>query len=337
MAAINHYDVGDTWTPQSTFKVGVTPTDPTTITFKIRDPAGTITTIGPVSGATGGSGIVRVSAGIFNTVIPVTATGYWYASFLGTGTAAASEDHEMRADPSGFTSNWGLDTRALVGLGETKDWLQSQNIDTGEDLDLVRVINDISNRFHLEAEREFKVSGTNPQTRTFVVEPMGRRQPWYIDGVYQGDMNRAHRTVKVGDLAAFTAVSIIDDDWTTVLESPAIGLVTGHPLVRQAWEPIRELELQSSVTSLGYGMRLSVTGTWGFPAVPGDVRQAVLDGVAAVMDRDVEHYRQDLGFAQTQQGQGGTVVMMTGGAQRMLSLPPGVLAGAWRYRETNVG
>jgi len=175
------------------------------------------------------------------------------------------------------------------------------------------------------------------KTRTFVVEPMGRRQPWYIDGQYMGDMNRNARTIRVGDLAAFTAVSIIDDDWTTVLETPALGLITGHPLVRQAWEPIRELELQSSVTSLGYGMRVSVTGTWGFPAVPGDVRQAVLDAVAAVMDRDVEHYRADLGFSQMQQGQGGTVVMMSGGGQRMLSMPPGTLAVAWRYRDQNVG
>jgi hypothetical protein len=331
MAQITHGDVGDTWVPQATFKVGGTPTDPTNITVKVRDAAGTVTTLGPVSGATGGSGIVRVSAGVFNTVIPITAAGYWYANFTGTGAAAASEDHEYRADPSLFSAAGGIDTRALVGLGETKDWLQTQNIDTGQDLDLVRVINDISDRFHQEAEREFKVSGTNPQTRVFSIGDLPRTQPWYVDGEYMGARNTASRTVKVGDLTSFTAVSILDRDWTTVLESPAVGLVTGHPMVRATWQPITELELHQTVTTLGSGMRLSVTGNWGFPAVPGDVRQAVLDAVAAVMDRDVEHYRQDLGAVAASQ-EGGTVVMVGRSGGRLLSLPPAAQAVAWRYR-----
>ena len=49
-------------------------------------------------------------------------------------------------DPDEFTSDAGVASYALVGLSETKDWLRHQNIDTSDDLSLVRVINDISAR-----------------------------------------------------------------------------------------------------------------------------------------------------------------------------------------------
>ncbi len=335
MPAITHYDQGDLWRPTATFAVGGTATDPTTITVRVKEPDGTVVVHGPVSGATGGGAITRVSQGVFRVDVTLDDAGYWFARFEGTGAATATEEHQAIVDPSEFYEDAQIGSRALVGLAETKDWLQHQNIDTSNDLELARVINDISDRFHQEAEREFKVVGTNPQTRTFEIPYLGPVRPWYIDGEYQGDLNSSRRRVKVGDLTSFTAVSIIDSDWTTVLESPVVGLVTGHPLVRQSWEPIRELELHSDVTALGPGMRVSVTGNFGFPSVPGDVRQAVLDAVAAVMDRDVEHYRQDLGTV-VGAGETQTMVMVGGGGQRMLSLPPSSLAVAWRYRNVTV-
>jgi hypothetical protein len=78
-----------------------------------------------------------------------------------------------------------------------------------------------------------------------------------------------------------------------------------------------------------------VTGTWGFPAVPGNVRQAVLEAVVAAMDRDVEHYRTDLGMGPTQEG-GGAVLQVTA-KPMFLSMPPSVLAVAWKYRDLLVG
>lgn len=318
MARITHGDIGDTWTPQATFTVGGTPTDPTNITVKIRDAAGTITTLGPVSGASGGSGIVRVSAGKYNTVIAITAAGYWTANFTGTGTAAASEDHEYRADPSGFTSNWGLDTRALVSVPETKDWLQSQNIDTDEDLDLVRVINDISSRFHDEAAREFKVSGTNPQARTFEVDYPAARCA----------------AISVGDLTSATTVEILDIDWTTVLATVTSTDYSLMPLVRESWEPVRRIKFSRNVRYLRAGLRVRVTGNFGFPLVPGNVRQAVLEAVSAALDRDVENYRQDL--SPRADSGGGTILQVTQ-APMFLSLPPSVIAVARSYASPLVG
>ena len=230
-----------------------------------------------------------------------------------------------------------VSARALVTLAEARDWLNLAASNTVEDAELERVIDDISDRFHREARREFKVSGTNPQTRLFEVEPLGRRQPIYVDGDYRGDRNRWARTVRVGDLTSFTSVSVIDTDWTTTLESVTLSKVTGHPMVREPWEPIRELEFSSAVTALSAGMRVSVTGSFGFPSVPPSVRQAVLEGIAAAVDRDVEHYRQDMMPTSAGSTAAGTTVYVGGGRQRLLSLPPSVLAVAWDYRDTSIG
>jgi hypothetical protein len=185
--------------------------------------------------------------------------------FQGTGTAAASEESQAIVDPSEFTSDGGIGPQALVGLSETKDWLQRQNIDTGEDLDLVRIINDMSDRFQYEAGREFKPVGTNPQTRVFEVEPGGPSQAWYIDGTYMGDLGPYRRIINVGDLASFTQVQVLGYDWTTVLETVSLSNVTGLPISRQPWEPIRKLELQTTVTSPGAGDADQRHGQLGLP------------------------------------------------------------------------
>jgi hypothetical protein len=331
VAQIQHKDQGDIWTPQATFTVAGTPTDPTNITVRIKKPDGTVTVLGPVAGGTGGGGITRVSAGVFKTDITLDDAGYWFARFEGTGTAAAAEDHQAIVDPSEFYETAQLGTRALVGMAEARDWLQHTQQEAPDGLELARVINDVSDRIHYEAAREFKAAGTNPAIRLFPIENMSSPDPWYVDGQYMGDRNIWSRTVNVGDLAsAPTLVRILDTDWTTSLETVAAGDMTLHPVNREAWEPIQAIELHSDVTSLSPGMRLEVTGTWGFPAVPGNIRQAALDAIAAVLDRDVESYSTDLAPMQAQ-GEGTNVIIM-GRSPRLLSLPPAALAVAWSYR-----
>jgi hypothetical protein len=233
--------------------------------------------------------------------------------------------------------NVALDSRALVGLAEAKEWLEERDIDTGSDLELTTLINYVSDRFHEEAQREFKVKGTNPQARTFEMT-FRSQNPWYVDGVYMGDLNPQARSIWVGDLTSFTAVDIIDYDWTTVL-TPTVPLaqISAYPLNRGPAEPIRELVFNSQAVNFAPGRRVRVTGTWGFPLVPGNVRQAVLDGIASIRDRDVEHYRQDLSAIPSQGGEGGNVIMVSGGGQRLLSLPPVSLAVALSYRDSWVG
>lgn len=318
---ISHYDQGDVWTPQATFTVSGVETDPTEITVRVKDPDGAITVLGPVDGATGGGGITRVSAGVFKTDIQLDDAGYWFARFEGTGTAAATHETQAIVDPSEFYEDAQLSSRALVSLAEAKDWLQQQNIDTTGDLELARVINDISDLFHAEAEREFKVVGTNPQTRIFRVDG---------DGVRNG-------IVSVGDLQSVTSLEVLSNDWSTVRETVASGDYALLPRTRESWQPARQIQLnhRNGVGWLRGDYLVRVTGSFGFPSVPGRVRQAVLDEIAVVRDRDVEHYRLDLGGVGDQAGT--TVVQVGGGRQRILSMSPKALAVAWSFRSPLVG
>jgi hypothetical protein len=323
--------------PQATFKNAAgADTDPTNLTVKQQAPDGTESTL--YSGATsalnaGTSPVAKTATGIYqlNPGAAATMAGWYAFNFAGTGAVQASEEFLYVADPSEFTADSGISDRALVTLSEARDWLQHSQQEMPEGNEIVRVINDVSDRIHYEAAREFKVAGANPQVRIFAVPSVSSPDPWYIDGEYIGDRNIWSRTVHIGDLATIpTLVEVIDRDWTTVLETVAAGDVTAHPINREPWEPIQALELHSDVAALSSGMRLRVTGTWGFPEVPGNIRQAALDAIASVLDRDVESYSTDLGPMQ-QQGEGTNVIIM-GRSPRLLSLPPAALAVALSYR-----
>jgi hypothetical protein len=331
VAKIPHRTVGSLWTPQFTFTVGVTNTDPTNLTVRIQNAAGTESVllnnvlVSTLSGVT--TPVAKTATGVFklNPGVTLDASGFWFAKAEGTGAAQATIQEQVNVDPDEFTSNAGLDTRALVSLAETKDWLKQLNVDVSSDLRIVSVINDISDRFHQEAEREFKPYGTNPATRSFPIEQTGPTVSRYIDGVYFGEGGPYSRFLKIGDLTSFTQVQIIDStDWTTVLETVALGKITAYPTVRAPWEPITGLEFLPTVTALYSGMRVAVTGTWGFPAVPGTVRRAVLDAVAWALDTDVEYYREDLSVA------------AGGPATVQLSLPPAALAVAEDFRSVSL-
>jgi hypothetical protein len=263
--------------------------------------------------------VAKVSTGVFkiNPGITFDASGYWFVRFEGTGAATAAEDHEAIVDPSHFASDGGLSTRALVSLAETKDWLEHMQIDTSNDLDLVRTINAVSQRLHQEADREFKAITTTSSARTFSA----------VNGL------AATGTIDVGDMAANPSqVRVLADDWTTVVETLSSGDWLNLPEIRQAWQPIRRIQINYRLANpLRWGYRVEVTSTWGFPAVPEDVKQAALDSIAAVYDRDVTHWRQDLAPAQSTP-EGGTTIVI-GGSQRILSLPPAALATAWSYRD----
>lgn len=335
MAKIQHYDIGDLWTPLMTWQIdansdGVpdTPTDPSQITIRLKEPDGTesVVTIAssPSALTVASTPLARISQGVFkmNPGIALDAIGYWFMRAEGVGAAEASEEFEAIVDPSEFTADAGLSSRALVGLAETKDWLQQQNIDTGEDLELVRAINDVSARIHYEAGREFKAADA-VATRQFVVPTLSGR-------------------LKIGDLATLTtaspAVSIIGSDWTTSIATFTPAQIATYPLHREPWEPITEIETAPTAGPVYFspGMRVSVTGTWGFPEVPGDIRQAALDSIAAVVDRDVEHYRQDLGSAAVG-GEGGSTVVLQSPQQMFISLPPSAFAVCRSYKDPYLG
>ena len=242
---IAHLDVGDVWTRPATFTVGGTATDPTTLTVKSMKPDGTITTYSVPNPLSPPAGITRVSAGVFKLSEAMTSAGYWYANFTGTGAATAAEDHEAIVDPSPFTANAGLSTRALVGLGETKAWLAARQVDTEDDLVIVQLINAASTAIHNLSGREFKPYGTQPQTRSFD-----------MDGIWG-----SRRTIDIDDLASFTSATYDVNTGTPNPVAIASTEIEPLPLSREEWEPIDQLRLRSGVP-VGCGYLLGVTGTW---------------------------------------------------------------------------
>ena len=323
---ITHFTVGSVWQPQATFLVNSTATDPTTITVLLQNAAGVESTVASSSSVaaltSASTPVAKMSTGVFklNPGTTFDASGYWFVKFIGQGTATGTKQEEAIVDPDEFTSNAGISSRALVSLPEVKDWLNQQNLTVAEDLELVRVINDVSDRIHYEAGREFKPEGTNPQTRTF-------------------EISEYTRCVYIDDLTSLTtssaAVTVVGTDWTTVISTVSASNIRTYPLNREPWQPITKLELSplSAPSFLAPGMSVQVSGNWGFPAVPGSIRQAAMDSIAWMMDRDVEHYREDIAAGG---GGGGETTVVVGGTS-LMSLPASALAVVWDFRDPLIG
>jgi len=318
---IEHLDVGDRWTPTAVWKVRNVLTDPSQIVVKQLDPTGTVTTVttssSPSTLTSASQPLARIDTGSFQLIpgIQLTGAGYWKARFEGTGAAEAAEDFTCVADPSEFvTGGAGLSSRALVTLSEAHDWLNEQTNFTGEDLEIARAINDMSDSFHYESGREFKVNGTNPQARSFFVD---QRTP----------------LVKIDDASTVSAVKLISQtDWSTVLYTYSSSEYVLEPESKNASAPYTGIRFRPSTLSPWPGQRVEVTGSYGWPSIPGRVRQAVLEAVADLLDRDVEHYRQDESATNT-----GDTTAVPSRFYQFLPLPPRALSVARSYQGVSVG
>ncbi len=322
---ITHADIGDRLTPQATFTVATVPTDPTQIVVKQQDAAGVETTVTtastPSALTTASTPLARMSAGVFKLSpgVSATAAGHWLFRFEATGTAESAEDFQYDVDPSEFYANAGLSLRALVTLTEMKNWLQVQNVDTSNDLDVVAAINSVSELAHQEAEREFMRADTTASAtvRLFPVDAVTYRNGF----------------VQIGDLSATpTLVRVLATDWST-----SVGTITDYhawPRIRQPWQPITALDFKETALQPQYGQLVEVTGVWGFPAIPTHLKDAVKDEVTDRLNRDVEHYRQDLSPVT---GAAGANVVVFGSRPAFLPANPRSLSVFRSFKDSLVG
>lgn len=91
------------------------------------------------------------------------------------------------------------------------------------------------------------------------------------------------RMVKIGDLRRLDSIAYgraFGSAPTPILLADAIA----QPRARAPWQPIRWLELRRGVYE---GEVFTVTGVWGFPAVPADVNQACAEQAAFWSLRDL--------------------------------------------------
>jgi len=83
----NVYDKGDLIRLTATFTVSTTPTDPTTVTLKVKDPSGNVATYTYALAE-----ITKSSTGIYYKNISLDEAGYWYYQWTGTGAVESVEE-----------------------------------------------------------------------------------------------------------------------------------------------------------------------------------------------------------------------------------------------------
>lgn len=85
------YDPGTTVRLGANFRTQGAPADPTTVTLKVRQPNGSITTY-----TFAGAAIVKDAVGRYHRDITPNMPGQWYYRFFGTGAVEATREETFR-------------------------------------------------------------------------------------------------------------------------------------------------------------------------------------------------------------------------------------------------
>lgn len=151
--------------------------------------------------------------------------------------------------------------RELCLLADVTQLVPGYASDAQTDALLNSLITSESRSAHELARREFvTIVGSTTRRYDMTAETVLRRKVW------------------VGDMTSVSTVTVEDQSAVTV-ETVAAANRVSLPRVREEWEPITDLWFPpfsaSPVGSLGDQYVLTVTGVWGFPAVPADLKMAV--------------------------------------------------------------
>jgi hypothetical protein len=198
--------------------------------------------------------------------------------------------------------------RALCTLEGLKEYLSDDGVDQDYDPLLVRLIDDASAAIHRAARREFKPMRTNPDTRLFDVD----------------DAIAAERRIRVGDLARTAGLSIeIQTELGATVAAIDASTVAALPRVREPWQPITELWLRGG-EPLRAGHVVEITGDFGFPEVPGEIRHFAIVQAAEWFSRDVAKFSL-------------TYSLEEGRVSRPRPLSPAIRDAVLDYRHKTVG
>ena len=152
-------------------------------------------------------------------------------------------------------------TRALCEIEDVTAYAPGYRDDPTTTSVLEQLINAESRAIHQETGREFKAITPAADPRQF--------QVW--------DWNANCRIVNIGDATTVTTVTVKDATGTT-LQTVTTADRVSLPRIREEWEPITGLyfpfDSASPANFLGGTRVLEVTGTWGFPLVPVDLKEA---------------------------------------------------------------
>lgn len=218
-------------------------------------------------GCTRGSGMIASGTAVAQiggvrydwVAADVAATGHfraWFEITLPSGKTQDTSELDVEILAHGPV------TRPLCALRDVLRYVPAYESEPAIDELLEELIAGESVQAHQETGREF-VAIVGQNTRLFRLTPRQVRT----------------RRVRIGDCAIVTTVRLLDEDATTLLETVAATGRLSLPQTRAEWEPIRQIELLpvafGGPVQLAAGRYLEVAGTWGFPQIPANLRQAV--------------------------------------------------------------
>lgn len=159
------------------------------------------------------------------------------------------------------------EAKAYVGIDDEEDA-------TAYDDELERLISAASRALSSAFGREFvAIADDQPEARVFPLDPR----------------HVGSRIVPIGDLAGEPdLVEVLRRDTGDVVRELAASEYSALPRPRDEVQPVERLDLRFVRLTLHDDLR--VTGSWGFPQVPEDVRQATLETVRAWFVRDVRQF-----------------------------------------------
>lgn len=155
-------------------------------------------------------------------------------------------------------------SRGICSRADVMRLVPGYSDDPDTDGVLEEIIKAESRSAHQLYGREF-VSIASATTRTFDLDEWSVRE----------------RRVRVGDMTTVTTVVIKDVNGVTletVAAADRVSLGSDGNRTREEWEPITELwfpPTTAAASSLAEGNVVVVTGVWGFPELPADLRMAV--------------------------------------------------------------
>lgn len=232
------------------------PADPTTVVYTARKPDGTTLEL------TGGS-VVHDGTGSYHVLVTVDQAGDWQEKFAGSGTVVQTRESWFyvrpdvtAGDPSG---------RDLCTLRDVFRLVPGFDPDDADNADIIETCANLISSESVSIMREtgrevVAIPASDPRTFDLTHSICSRR------------------SIPIGDAAAITQVELFDYDGTTSLGVVDPNLYILQPRVRETWQPYTRLRFPYRPTAvpllLAPGRTLVLTGTWGFPTIPLDLRQA---------------------------------------------------------------
>jgi len=247
-ATVFYQDANEFATLQNIFKVSGVPTDPSTVTLTVTDP----------TGATSAPSVTHVSAGTYTANVACTVAGVWTYLWEGTGTASDA-----------VAGTWTVVTVALGQNYCTVEELKSRLgiTDTADDFELglaaagaSRAIDEITGRYFWR--------GTD--TRTYIPESISRQS---LDDLVSVTSLKVDRD---GD-------GVFEETWTQgtdyaleVAPGKYNAAAKGEQWPYTAAQVITGGKLFPFTWMWSHLDRIQVTGVFGWPAVPLNVKNAAI-------------------------------------------------------------